>query len=271
MRSLCLILAFTLTSAVVSATPERPPPLAEVGVDERVGARLPLDLRFVSSTGQSVRLGDVVGNGKPTLLVLAYNRCAMLCSLVLRSVSGFVDESSWVPGERYAVVAVGINPRESPHEAARTQASVLSRAGYAGERQRWPFLIGDAASITTLADRLGFKYAWDPRSEQYAHPAVVFAIAPDGRIAQYFYGLNLDTKEVEAALASGVDSNASYASTTQIASHIKASILSCFRFETVSNLYGAAVQNGFRIGALAVFLTLLGFVTFLFKRERRAP
>jgi protein SCO1/2 len=227
-----------------------------------VGERLPLDLRFVTSSGTQVRLGQLVGAGKPALLVLAYNRCAMLCSLVLRGVSDFVRVSRLSPGEHYAVVTIGINPRESAHEAARTQASALERAGRPGERERWPFLVGEHGSVPLLARALGFEYTWDPRTQQYAHPAVVFVIDAEGRISRYFYGLSLDAAEVEGALG-GLPQTRSTAHSAVTA------ILDCFRFDAASRRYGAAIQTGSRAGALLVLVAVAGLVGVLFARSRR--
>lgn len=263
-RALCIAIGLLLvTPAPVAADPQQPAALRGVRVEERLGARLPLELELIEASGARVRLGDVLGNGKPALLVLAYNRCAMLCSLVLRSVSDFVRESEWRLGERYSVVTLGINPRERPDEARRTQATVLARAGYAERREHWPFLLGTQSAIDRVAESVGFRYTYDERTEQYAHPAVVFAIDPTGRVARYFYGLSLDPAEVQAALAG--DARA------ETASSLTEAVLSCFRFDSMSRLYGGAIQQSFRLGALGVLLAVGSLLVVLHTRRRRAP
>ena len=179
-----LALSLFLPRSARSELP-RPAPLDRVFVEEHVGALLPLEIELTSSSGARVRLGDVLGNGKPALLVLAYNRCSMLCNLVLRAVADFARESGERPGERFSIVTLGIDPRESPHEARRTQTTALERAGYANERWRWTFLLGGQSSIERITQTLGFHYRFDPRTEQYAHPAVVLAISTRGEVLRF--------------------------------------------------------------------------------------
>jgi protein SCO1/2 len=261
-----ILLASTLSVALApTAALARPassaPPSRAVRVDEQLGRRLPLDLVFTTSAGRKVRLGDVLGAGRPTLLVLAYSRCSALCNLVLRGAADFVREFDWKPGERFTVLTVSINPEETPHEAARTQQSVLAYAGYAGEPARWPFLVGNAPEVRSLADSLGFRYFWDARTRQYAHPAATFVISERGDISEYFYGLRLEPEAVRAAL---LGAGATAANQTGLA----AAALACFRFDATGRRYGPVIQRSFQLGSAAVFLALLVGLTRLAWRGR---
>jgi protein SCO1/2 len=246
-----------------------PLPVRAVGVDERVGATIPLALPLTDSTGRAVRLGDYFGDGKPVLLLLTYNRCVMLCSLVLRGTSKALaalatDETSpRLPGRDYRVVNVSIDPRDTPHEAARKQAIVLEQAGLAGQPARWPFLVGEEPAIRALASSLGFRYAWDARSEQYAHPAVIFVIDPQGRIARYLYGFDFDPRALAAALSGAPDTPATRRS------GLAEAILSCFRFEPSARIFGAPIQRLFQGGALLILVALVTAVALCLRRERR--
>ena len=120
-------------------------------------------------------------------MVLAYLRCQSLCDLVLR---GLVDSSA-----KRAYVRVGIfarspsasTPTIAPPQSALRRTALLQTLGQ--PRADWPFLVGRREAIRALAARLGFQYAYDPRSEQYAHPAAAFVLTPDGRISRYLYGV----------------------------------------------------------------------------------
>jgi protein SCO1/2 len=256
-----LVLVIALHCVVARSTSASEAPTAAVGVEEHVGAPLPLDAVFRRSSGEAVRLRQVLGRGRPTLLVLAYNRCSMLCNLVLRRVASAARGMPARPSEDYDLVTVSIDPRETPDEAARAEAVALDRAGYAGQRERWPFLVGEQSQIDVLAKALGFRYVWDARSEQYAHPAVVFAITADGHIARYLYGLNFDAAEVGRALF-GKKPATAQASLT--------SALTCFRFESVKSKYGSAVSRFLQIGTLAVlFAMAIGVKLFIGRRRAR--
>ncbi|MFO7177540.1 MAG: SCO family protein [Pseudomonadota bacterium] len=249
--------ALRVRPEVGATTP--PPAMLGIGVDERVGARLPLETRFVASDGRSVRLGELVGNGKPTLLVLAYNGCSMLCSLVLRGVGELVKSSEAKLGSEYGVVTISIDPRDTFHEAARTQATMLAHAGYPDRRELWPFLVGERAAIDAVANAVGFRYRWDERTEQYAHPAVIFAISPTGEVLRYFHGIRFDPEEVRAAFA-GEPTRGT----------ILERALACFRFDGVAARYRGLIERWFRIGAGGVLLALCLGIVLLSRKGARA-
>jgi protein SCO1/2 len=256
-----VVLALAIQCAVAPATWANEAATAPVGVEEHVGAELPLDAVFRKSSGEVVRLRQVLGRGRPTLLVLAYNRCSMLCNLVIRRVASAARGMPARPSGDYDLVTVSIDPRETPNEAARTQAVALDRAGYPGQRERWPFLVGEQSQIDLVAKALGFRYVWDARSEQYAHPAVVFTITADGHIARYLYGLNFDAAEVGRAL---------FGKKPATAQASLSSALTCFRFESVKSKYGSAVSRFLQIGTLAVlFAMAIGVKLFIGRRRAR--
>jgi protein SCO1/2 len=235
-------------------------PVPESGVTTTLGAPLPLDARFTTSDGRALRLGDVLGNGKPALLVLAYSRCSMLCSLVLRATADLVPRLGLGLGDDYSLVTLSIDPRETPFEAGRTQELTLARAGFPGQPARWPFLVGDQAAIAAVAASVGFNYQWDERSEQYSHPAVIFAISPDGKVAGYFFSLRPEPERVRAALQGNAEAS----------DHLGAAVLACFRFDALGRAYGPRVQRLFQGGALLVLGGLVAGVVTLLRRERRA-
>lgn len=255
------------------AQPAAPPAVREAGLDERPGAQIPLHLAFTDSTGRAVRLGDYFAGGKPVLLLMTYTRCAMLCSLVLRGTGEALAGLDQPPGRDFCVVNVSIDPRDTPHEAARKQAVMLEQIGLAGQPERWPFLVGEEPEIGALADSLGFRYAWDARTEQYAHPPVIFAISPQGRVARYLYGFEFAPAEIAGAMARAragtMDVAPDAARTADERPGIGEAILACFRFETSIRIFGAPVQRIFQGGALLILGVVVATVALFFRRERR--
>jgi protein SCO1/2 len=251
------VMALCALFAACSVAPESSEPLG--GVEEHVGARLPLDTPFTSSHEQKLMLGDVVGRGKPVLLVMAYSRCSMLCSLVLRAAADAVPELGLAAGKDFSLVTISIDPRETPYEAGRTQELALGRAGYPGQDQVWPFLVGGESAIQRVSESLGFRYTWDERTEQYAHPAVLFVISPEGRIGGYFYDLRPDPALLRAALLG---------TRTPAPMTLQSSVLNCFRFDALGRKYGPVVQRAFQGGAASVALALGMGLIWLFRKER---
>src|SRR5690349_10649087 len=54
-----------------------------VTVDEKLGAKVPLDATFRTQDGATVTLGDILKGELPTILTFNYSDCPMLCSLQL--------------------------------------------------------------------------------------------------------------------------------------------------------------------------------------------
>jgi protein SCO1/2 len=228
--------------------------LATARLDEHVGAQLPRDVAFTDSTGAHVTLDRYFDGTRPVVLVLAYARCTMLCSVVLRGLADAVHDT---PGD-YLPVIVSLDPRETPDEAARRQDHLLLDAGRSS-RDEWPYLVGDKASIDAVAETLGFHYEWDPDTEQYAHPAVVFVLTPDGRIAEYLRGVRYpDLADAIARARRGV-------LTTSAAQDL----LTCFHATPALRRYGARVRALFELGAGTVFLGLVAMILWLRSLERR--
>jgi len=230
-----------------------------IGLDEHVGERIPLDAPFVDSSGARTTLAHYFSGARPIVLVLAYARCTMLCSVVLHAASDAFAAGPLVAGRDYTPIVVSLDPRETPDEAARRQATLLERIGQPGVRASWPYLVGADADIHALADALGFHYAWDPRTEQYAHPAAIFVLTPDGRIAEYLRGVQF--ADLDAAVA-----RAARGELTPSAAH---DLVACFHFDPALRRHGAHIQMFFRVGAAIVFGGLASLVIALLVWERR--
>ncbi|RMG21065.1 MAG: SCO family protein, partial [Deltaproteobacteria bacterium] len=163
----------------------KPRELEGVGVTEHKGQPIALDATFRDHAGRPVRLGDIAGRGRPTLLTLNYFTCPMLCSLQLRGLINGLRGVEWTPGEDYDLVTVSFDPDETQANAAR------ARDGYLKELRRlgaeWHFLTGTPDQIHKLLESVGMHIKKDEKG-QWAHPAVAVLLAPDGRITQYLYG-----------------------------------------------------------------------------------
>jgi protein SCO1 len=214
-----------------------------IGLDDRVGAPLPQDLAFTDSSGARVTLGQYLAPHRPLVLVLGYARCRMLCNVVLRGVADAIRTAPAVAGKDYLPVVVSLDPRESVPEAAHRQATLLELAHLTAPAA-WPYLVGDAAP---LAAALGFHYAYDPHTEQYAHPAVVFVIAPDGRVAAQLRGV------VYPELADAV----ARATRGELAHPDANDVLRCFHFDPALRRYEGRLQLFFRAGAAGVLAALV--------------
>lgn len=235
--------------------------MQQVDIDEHLGAQLPLNLPFVDDRGQPVRLGDYFHDGKPVVLVLAYFRCPMLCDLVLHGVLHSLTKQHLVLGRDYRALTVSIDPKDTPKAAARKQGGMLQGLDMPTKRDAWPFLTGAPANIKALADRVGFEYAYDPKSDQYAHPACAFVITPEGRISRYLYGVKFRPLDVRLALDE--------AASGKIGTIVDRVLLCCFRYDPATRRYGWYVTGILRGGAALTLLIVGGGLAILWRRERQ--
>jgi protein SCO1/2 len=262
-RPALALAALAALAAPAAAEPPQPPALQGVGIENRVGARIPLDLPFTEVGARRVRLADYFRDGKPVLMVLAYVRCKMLCSLVLQATVDAVRAMPLEVGRDYRLITVSIDPDEEAADAARRRADLLARIGHPDQPERWTYLVGAERPIHALADRLGFRYRWDPGSEQFAHPAVIFVLAPDGTIARYFQGISPSPDAIAAALRRAASGD------PVVAESIAERVLSCFRFDPAARAHRALIDRYLRIGGALIVLAVASSVAGLLLWERR--
>ena len=231
-----------------------PPLLQKVGFDQKLDSQVPLDLRFVDETGKPVALGDYF-SGKPVILVLAYYRCPMLCTLVLNGlVRGLVD----VPfdaGDDFQVVVASIDSRETPQLAAEKKRTYVDRYGRDGAAAGWHFLTGQQSSIDALAEGVGFRYAYDASRDEFAHASGIMVLTPQGKISRYFYDVKFPPRDLRLGLVE--------ASESKIGSPIDQILLFCFHYDPSEGKYGATIMSLVRVGGVLTMLAVAGLLIFL--------
>jgi protein SCO1/2 len=234
----------------------------KIGVDQKLGAQIPLDLEFRDENGGTVRLGQYFSSGKPVVLSLVYYRCPGLCTMTLNSMSAAFKPLTLDVGKDFEVVTVSIDPKETPKLAAAKKAEYLKRYGRPGAEAGWHFLTGDEASIQALASAVGFRYVYQPEIDQYAHAAAIMVATPQGKLARYFYGIEYSARDLRLGLVE--------ASGNKIGSLADVMTLLCYQYDPKSGKYGAAVMRIVRAGGVATVLGLGAFIVLTLRRERRA-
>lgn len=268
----CTVVAgmLLMMTASLHAQPARPsgvePPapkriLDSVGIDQRLGEKLPLELTFRNEAGQSVRLGELF-RGKPVVLSLVYYECPSLCTMTLNGMGKSFKALDKTIGDDFDVITVSFDPRETPDLAAAKKATYVKAYGRPAAQQGWHFLTGDEASIKELCQATGFRYVWDENSQQYAHASAIMVLTPDGVLSRYFYGLEYSTRELRLGLYEASDG--------KVGSLADAVLLLCFHYDPLTGKYGWAVMGLLRIAAVATIVALGTFMLVNFRRDRRA-
>jgi protein SCO1/2 len=249
------------TAGVSNGLPET---LQKVGIEQRLGESLPLEVKFRSDDGKDIALGEFLKTGRPAILALVYYECPMLCNQVLNGLTGSLKGISLDPGKDYDVIAISFDARENekPGLAANKRQSYIERFGRKGTESGWHFLTGDQAAIDAVTKAVGFKYEWDAKSNQFAHASGVMIVTPEGRLSHYFYGIDYAPKDIKLGLVEAADK--------KIGSVTDKLLLYCYHYDPSTGKYGFAVLNAMRIGGIVTLLGMgaMGFV--FWRRNKKA-
>jgi protein SCO1/2 len=238
----------------------RPAVFGSVGITQKMGAQVPADLPFIDETGHPATLREYLG--KPVILALVYYQCPSLCNMVLNGVLRGVKNLTMSAGADYQIVAVSFDPRETPEMAAAKKESYLKGYHRANSDHGWHFLTGDEASSKTLADAVGFRYAFDAVTNQYAHGSAIMLLTPEGRVARYFYGIDYPERDLRLGLVE--------ASHGKIGTAIDQVMLYCYHYDPSNGKYGLVIMNVIRIAGLATVGSLATFMLIMFRRDFKA-
>jgi protein SCO1 len=240
-----------------SAAPPRG--VGDVGIDQKLNEQVPLDLQFRDESGRTVTLGEYF-HKRPVVLALVYYECPMLCTLILNGMLSAFRTLAFNPGEEFEIVTVSIDPRETPELAADKKAEYLAGYGRPGAEQGWHFLTGEEHNIRQLADAVGFRYFYDPQTQEYGHASAIMVATPSGRLARYFYGIEYSARDLRLSLVE--------ASNNRIGSPVDQILLYCFHYDPMTGKYGLVIRNLLRLGGALTLLMIGGFVTVMLMRDR---
>lgn len=237
--------------------------LAGVGVDERLGAAIPLDLAFTDQDGKQVRLGDYF-TGQPVILTLNYYECPMLCPLQFRNLVATMNGIRGLSLDRdFRIVTVSINPEEPPEIVRQKwdESHALLR-GVADPASRWPFLSGREPEIARLTGAVGFRYV-KLGPANFAHPSVIILLTPQGKVARYLYGMEIPPQDLKLALIEAAGGKIGGSTL------LNQLILSCYHYDPVGKKYVLAAVRIMNTAAATVGLLLGGLLFALWRREKR--
>lgn len=263
MKRLLLLPLFALLAAAlpaVAAPQGRFDPFAEAGIDQKPGARIPTDLTFTDSRGEPATLAALAG-GKPLLLAPVQHDCPNICGVTLSGLVQAVSMQKFRPGRDFNIVAFGIDPKETPADAAADMKR-LQEAAPRAANVPVRAVTGTAENVAAVTDALGYRYGWDERIGQYAHVAAVAVLTPDGRLGRWLYGINPQPTDVRLALAD--------AGSGKIGNWSDALLLLCYHYDPATGTYNSVIWSLLRVGGGLTLALGIGGIAFALVRERRA-
>jgi len=255
----CVLMLAVLPCAAQQLASSQPPPLRGVGIAQQMNQQVPANLIFRDETGKTVRLGDYFGK-KPIVLSLVYFNCPFMCTDVLNGELRALQGIALDLGKDFEAVTVSFDPKDGPPEAALKNRIYTGMYGSRATSGGWHFLTGDQNSIQALTDAVGFRYAYDQPSQQFAHATSIMILTPEGRVARYFYGVQYPPRDVRLGLVE--------ASEGKIGSPTDAALLLCYHYDPLTGKYGLVVSNVIRISGIVTTLVLGIFLWVMFRQEK---
>lgn len=234
--------------------------LRKVSFNQRLDNQVPTTLSFQDEKDVSVNLQECIAE-RPTVLVLAYYRCPMLCNQVLNGVVRTLRGIGFRPGQEISVVVVSFDPTDTPTMAAAKKAAIVDVYRPGDDGTGWSFLTGKEEDIRQLADSVGFNYSYDPATNQFAHASGIVLLTPTGRVSRYFYGIDYPTRDVRMGLVE--------ASANKIGSAVDELLLLCFHYDPLTGRYGLAIMSVIRASSVLLVVGMAAFIWTSLRRERR--
>lgn len=228
---------------------------AQVGLDEKYGNYLPLNLTFYNSDGDTVLLKNVIT--KPTLIALVYYQCTGLCTPMQSELAWIVDQVKLTPGVDFKLLSISFNHHETPVIAAKWKRSYLQTIKRKFDPKDWLFLTGDSVNIKLLTNACGFYFK--PTENQIMHTSVVIAISPDGKISRYLYGPDFNPFDVKMALLEAGSGKANPA--------ITQTLQYCFTFDPAGRRYTLNITR--IVGAVMLLTVGIYLSMLLLKKENK--
>lgn len=232
----------------------------QLGINEKLGTMVPLDLTFINEKGERVTLKKLM-DGKPTMISLNYFRCAGICTPQLNDMAKMLGRLDLAENIDYKVLTIGFAEDEGYELAAAKRKTMLSTIQRDYVQDAWHFVIGENNSSAIIADKVGFTYekSVSPAGVvDYIHPAALIMLSPEGKVTRYLNGIEQLPFDVKMALME--------AGQGKIGPTIAKNLLYCFAYDPKAKTY---IFKWEKIAGAVMTLIMLAFFIYLVRTSRR--
>jgi protein SCO1 len=223
-------------------------PSADIGIDEKLGMQVAMDIVLKDENGNDITLRRLVD--KPTILMFNYFRCPGICPVLINSMVEVVNQIQMEPGKDFRLIAVSFDPTDTPELAREKKANYLNQLRRQFSPDTWHFLTGSAENTKAVADSAGFNYR--KQEDMYVHPGAIMALTPDGIISRYLYGTNYLTADVAMAIREAAGG--------KIRPTISKVLSFCYTYDPEGRKYVFSVTRVVGAATLAFAVVFVGFV-----------
>ena len=240
----------------------RSPVLDKIGIKQNLNQQLPLDAQFIDDQDKPVKLGDYFGR-HPAVVSLVYYNCPILCSEEMDGLTSALEMVKLTPGKDFEVIFISIDPSETYQDAAKKKAFYVKRYGRPETADGWHFLTGQKPAIDAVAAATGYGYVRVPgpdgRMTQFAHASSIELATTNGKLAQYYLGVDYSPKDMLLGL---ID-----ASGNKIGSPVANILTYCYHYDPETNKHSLIVARVVQFGGMVTMAGLGGFIFLMFRRD----
>lgn len=236
--------------------PER---LKSVGFDQRLNNQIPGDIGFTDEAGRKVELGEFINRGKPVIVTMNYYECPTLCPVQLDTLMASLEDVKYEIGKDFTVVSVSVDPEETPKLARGLEQKLERRSTKPELAEGWAFLTGSAGSIRALANDLGVGYAYDPKHDEYLHPAGLTMLTPQGKVSRYLFGIDYTKRDIEFGLLES--------SQGKVGNLVDKIMIRCYRYDPTNGRYGPFALGLVRLGGIVTLLSMGTYMGVMWRRD----
>jgi protein SCO1/2 len=226
----------------------------EIGIVERLGDTIPMDLWFINESNDTVTLGELID--KPTIMSFVYFDCPNLCSPLLDGVADVISKVDMELGVDFQAITISFNTSDTPEKAREKKVNFINRISKEHQKD-WIYLTGTQDNISRITDAIGYKYK--PQGLDFAHPSAIFILSPKGKITRYLYGLTYLPFDVKMAI---IEAQKGIARPT-----INKILEYCFAYNPGSKTYTLQVTRV--MGGIILFIALVVLTVLIIKGRKR--
>ena len=256
-----LALLFSLTTFAADSAPkgyskeaepvvstEVPKEIQNVGIKEELGHVLDLNMTFKDETGQTVKLSQYINGTKPVIISPVYYNCPRLCNFHLNGMTEALQKLDWNPGQKFEMIAVSFDAKETPELAAAKKASYMKMYNRPGTEQGWHFLTTTEETVKQFTKEVGFEFKWNEEAKEWSHASAAIVVSPAGKISRYLPGIVFEPQNVKLALTEAGEG--------KVGNLIDSLVLYCFQYNPHKSEYTLAAFQLMKLGGLVMVILL---------------
>lgn len=234
---------------------EPPKPVAvEIGIVEQLGQTIPMDLKFLNETGDTVTLRQLID--KPTALSFVYYDCPSICGPFQEGIAEVISLVDMKLGTDYQVILISFNPRDNPEKAREKKINYVQEIPES-QQSAWHYLTGGQENIKQITDAVGYHFK--PMGLDFAHPSALIVLSPQGKITRYLFGISFLPFDLKMALIE--------AQRGQPRPTINKVLEYCFAYNDTSHSYTLQITR--IVGTLTILIALVVFLVLALMRKKK--